>query len=194
MQTYFFTLLLLFVSVSAYDFNLRRSINGTRVGSFSLYIQDATVSKVSDMEYSLSGYVTYSGWWNCDYDVKNKNLKLVCLVTEQTMGLELFTASYYFLGSTVNCGGNKINDDITFQEIKEPHYYGCAVTDGTYVYEWEIINYIHISLPWWIIAIVVVIILCCVCSCAAGIYYRCKHPKTIINDLVPEVSYNVMLN
>lgn len=194
MQSSLFTLFLLLLSAYAYDLNLRRTINGTRVGSFTVDIQEAWVKKVRDMEYSLSGNVKYYGWWNCENDVKEKELKLVCLVTEQRMTTELFAASYWLAGSNVNCRGNIINEDVTFTDIKEPHYYGCGVTDGINVYEWEIINYIHITIPWWIIFIIVIIILCCVCSCAAGIYYRCKHPKTIIQDLLPEVSYNIPLN
>lgn len=62
MQSSLFTLFLLLSSVYAYDLNLRRTINGTRVGSFTVDIQDAWVKKVRDMEYSLSGNVKYYGY------------------------------------------------------------------------------------------------------------------------------------
>lgn len=175
MQIMFFILLLILFTVNAKEGNLR-SFNGTKVFMFKVKTENVEIKEISDKVYTMSGYVRYKDWTTCRYDTYRNDLRVVCLVSQDSINQDDFSERYSY-GSDVDCNGNKINEFITYK-VEKPNYYGCGVTDGIYTYEYERINYIDLTtLSGWIVAVIVIVVVCCLFGSICCIYMRCKNRR-----------------
>lgn len=175
MQIIYCIILLTLFSVNAKEGNLR-DYNAPKVFMFKVNIDNVEIKEIGDKVYKMSGFVRYEDWTACRVDAYRNDLRVVCLISENTINREDYSDRYSY-GSDVNCNGNKINEVITYK-VEKPNYYGCGVTDGIYTYEYKTMSYIDLStLSGWIVAVIVIVVICCVFGSICCVYMRCKNRR-----------------